>query len=210
MDAQQIYEIIGYVASILIAVSLMMRSILRLRTINLIGSAFFTIYGLTIRAYPVAVVNFFIVLIDLYYLYQMLSTREFFRLLEVRPESDYLRYFLNFYEKDIRQFQPDFQFDPAANQLVFFILRNLVPAGLLIGEVRNGEDLHVRLDYAIPGYRDLKIGRFLYQDHSQDFLSRGIRNIFTDPGAPKHAQYLQQMGFQAQTDGSYRLSLQEG
>lgn len=210
MQAQQIYEIIGYIASVLIAVSLMMRSILRLRMINLVGAVFFTVYGLVIRAYPVAAVNFFIVLIDLYYLYQMLSTREFFRLLEVRPDSEYLRYFLNFYEKDIRQFQPAFQFEPGVPQLAFFILRNLVPAGLLIGELRNdGQDLYVKLDYAIPGYRDLKIGRFLYQDHSGDFLSRGIRNIYTEAGAPKHARYLQQMGFQATADGAYCLTLKE-
>jgi hypothetical protein len=61
-----VFEIIGYVSSILIAISLMMSSILRLRIINLIGAVLFTIYGLGIRAYPVAAVNFLIVLIDLY------------------------------------------------------------------------------------------------------------------------------------------------
>jgi hypothetical protein len=69
MDFLSVYEIIGYIASILVAVSLMMSSILKLRVINLIGAACFTVYGLLIDAYPVAVVNFIIVLIDLYYLY---------------------------------------------------------------------------------------------------------------------------------------------
>ena len=209
MDVQQIYEIIGYIASVLIAISLMMRSILRLRTINLIGAVFFTVYGLLIRAYPVAIVNFFIILIDLYYLYQMLSTREFFRLLEVRPDSEYLHTFLNFYEKDIQQFQPGQSLDLSGNQLVFFVLRNMVPAGLLLGEVRDGSDLHVKLDYAIPGYRDLKIGRFIYQEHSQDFRERGIQRIFTEPGAPEHARYLERMGFRPEGKGQYCLALTE-
>ncbi len=209
MDVQQIYEIIGYIASVLIAISLMMRSILRLRTINLIGAVFFTVYGLLIRAYPVAIVNFFIILIDLYYLYQMLSTREFFRLLEVRPDSEYLHTFLNFYEKDIQQFQPGQSLDLSGNQLVFFVLRNMVPAGLLLGEVRDGSDLHVKLDYAIPGYRDLKIGRFIYQEHSQDFRERGIQRIFTEPGAPEHARYLERMGFRPESKGQYCLALTE-
>lgn len=198
MPTASIYEIIGYIASLLVAVSLMMSSILRLRVINLIGSLFFSIYGLLIHAYPVAVMNFFIVLIDLYYLYQMISTREFFRLLEVRPDSEYLHYFLNFYQQDIQKSQPGFSFTPADGQMIFFILRNLIPAGLIIGEIQGEDSLHIRLDYAIPGYRDLKIGRFVYQQHSQDLRKRGIRKIYADPGAAVHARYLRQMGFEAE------------
>ena len=66
-------HIIGYIASALVAVSLMMSSILKLRVINLVGASLFTVYGLLIGAYPVAVMNLFIVLIDLYYLRDMVS-----------------------------------------------------------------------------------------------------------------------------------------
>ena len=55
----------------MIVVSLLMKSILRLRVINLIGAIIFTIYGLLIKSYPVAASNGAIILIDLYYLYQM-------------------------------------------------------------------------------------------------------------------------------------------
>ena len=61
-------ELIGYLGSILVAVSLMMKSLLRLRIINLIGALFFTIYGVLLGAYPVAFLNGIIVCIDLYYL----------------------------------------------------------------------------------------------------------------------------------------------
>ncbi|UCG22985.1 MAG: YgjV family protein [Chloroflexota bacterium] len=78
MDSSLTYEIIGYVASVLVAISLMMSSILKLRVINLFGALLFTIYGLLIGAYPVAVMNLFIALIDLYYLREMVSiTRRF-------------------------------------------------------------------------------------------------------------------------------------
>lgn len=216
MQTEQIYELIGYAASLLVALSLMMRSILRLRLINLAGSLFFTAYGLLIQAYPVAAVNAFIVLINLYYLYQMLSTREFFRLLEVRSDAEYLKAFLDFYAADIRKSQPGFSFTPGENRLVFFVLRNMVPAGLMIGALRTdpgspaGSELHVELDYAIPGYRDLKIGRFLYQQHSDDFRARGIRRIYTAAGAPGHERYLRQMGFQPAGPGRYCLTLESG
>lgn len=212
MPPDQIKEIIGYIASILIAISLMMSSILKLRVINLIGALFFTAYGLLISAYPVAVVNFFIVLIDVYYLVQMLSSKEFFELLAVKPGSEYLGSFLSHYTRDIQKFQPGFAFQPDENLLVFFILRNLVPAGLMIGEIRGGDSLHILLDYAIPGYRDLKIGRFLYQQHAQDFRSRGIHKITAPPGTEPQAKYLAQMGFQLEKDTQgnpvYSLSLE--
>ena len=78
MDSSMIYEIIGYSASALVAISLMMRSIVKLRVINLIGAALFTLYGLLIGAYPVAVLNFTIVLIDLYYLRETIKSKVYF------------------------------------------------------------------------------------------------------------------------------------
>lgn len=78
MDLSITYEIIGYAASLLVAVSLMMSSIIKLRVINLVGAALFTLYGLLIGAYPVAVVNFVIALIDLYYLREFITSKELF------------------------------------------------------------------------------------------------------------------------------------
>ena len=42
METYVIYEIIGYVASVLVAVSLMMSKIVQLRIVNLIGAATFS------------------------------------------------------------------------------------------------------------------------------------------------------------------------
>jgi GNAT superfamily N-acetyltransferase len=195
VETNFLLELIGYIASILVAISLMMSSVLKLRIINLVGALFFTAYGLLIQAYPVAVVNFFIVLINLYYLNEMRSTEEYFRLLEVEPASEYLNYFLDFHTKDIQKFQPGFNFTPAGDQLAFFVLRNLIPAGLVIGQVREGVRFFVKLDYVIPGYRDFKIGKFVFSDRVQAFRERGIRQIYTEPGNPAHARYLQRMGF---------------
>jgi uncharacterized protein with PQ loop repeat len=64
-------EWIGYLASILITISMFMKDIFKLRFINLIGCILFTIYGLIIGAYPVAVANGIIVFVNLYYLYKL-------------------------------------------------------------------------------------------------------------------------------------------
>lgn len=194
MELQQIYELVGYVASVLIAISLMMSSILRLRLINLAGAVFFTAYGLLIRAYPVAAVNAFIVVVNLYYLYEIYTTREYFTLMEVRPNSAYLRSFLDYYQAEIEKFLPDFAFQPERADLIFFVLRNMVPAGLFIGEVR-GERLLVNLDFVIPGYRDFKTGEFVFRRHASLFTGKGIRVITSRPGRLAHEKYLRRMGF---------------
>jgi hypothetical protein len=178
MDPQLLYEIIGYAASVLVAISLMMRSILRLRILNLIGALFFTVYGLVIQAYPVAGVNFFIVLINIYYLYQIFSTREYFHLLPMSPTDSYLQYFLDFYKNEIREIDPAFSFELNDRQWIFFSLRDLVPAGLFIAEQTGPDSLFVELDFVIPGYRDLKLGKFLYNAQKTGiFQERGIHTI---------------------------------
>ncbi|MBE7214961.1 conserved protein of unknown function [Shewanella benthica] len=68
MDSATIWEWVGYLASVVVAISLMMSNIKKLRWWNLIGAGLFVAYGLAIDALPVALVNFFIVLIDAYYI----------------------------------------------------------------------------------------------------------------------------------------------
>ncbi|MBW3569941.1 MAG: YgjV family protein [Gemmatimonadetes bacterium] len=209
MDTQLLYEMIGYVASALVAISLMMSSLLRLRLINLAGSAAFTVYGVLIEAYPVAAVNGIIVVINLFYLYRMLRTREYFRLLSVEPDSQYLRQFLSFYQREIRRFLPGFAYTPAPDDLAIFVLRDMVPAGLLIGGREQGGRLCVTLDFVIPQYRDFKIGRYLFREEREFFRARGFHEIESDPGTREHAAYLRRMGFApgAAAGDRYRLSV---
>jgi hypothetical protein len=63
---------------VLILISLMMSSILRLRLINMVGAAGFSLYGLLIGAYPVAVLNGIIVVVNAYYLVRILRAKEHF------------------------------------------------------------------------------------------------------------------------------------
>lgn len=194
MDSQLILELVGYVASVLVAISLTMSSLLKLRVINLAGSLAFAVYGALIHAYPVAAVNLFIVFVNLYYLRQMLGAKEFFRLLRVKPDSEYLAYFVDFYDREIRRFQPHFAHAPAPDDLTVFVLRDATPAGLLIGHA-DGRTLHVKLDFVIPPFRDFKTGRFLFREHPELFRERGITEIVSEPGSREHADYLRRMGF---------------
>ena len=48
MDTATIWEWVGYLASVVVAISLMMSNIKKLRWWNLIGAALFVAYGLAI------------------------------------------------------------------------------------------------------------------------------------------------------------------
>lgn len=59
-------EMIGYLGSILIVVSLLMTSVAKLRIINMIGSGISMVYAVLIHSYPIAFMNFCLVVINIY------------------------------------------------------------------------------------------------------------------------------------------------
>nr|WP_282437236.1 YgjV family protein [Vibrio amylolyticus] len=66
-----IVEILGYAASIMVAISLTMKDIVRLRVLNFIGCGLFTAYGLMIDSMPVVITNGFIACVNVYFLFKM-------------------------------------------------------------------------------------------------------------------------------------------
>lgn len=204
MSTELIYELIGYTASILIAVSMMMSRIVTLRVLNMIGAATFALYGYLIGSVPVAALNGFIVLVNLYYLAQMYRTSSFFKILQVDPDNDYLIYFLKFYEKDMRKTQSGFKLSPENESLCLFVLRDMIPAGLLIGHRTADGVLTIDVDYVIPQYRDYQVGKYLFESQKQFFTSNEIREVRAYADVPIHRNYLMQMGFKSEdTSGWY-------
>ncbi|TVQ65616.1 MAG: hypothetical protein EA360_09240 [Balneolaceae bacterium] len=207
MEPAFYYELIGYLASALVAGSLMMSAIIRLRIVNLAGAFTFSIYGILIGSIPVAAMNAFIVLINLYYLYGIYTKKDFFSLLFEQRDSEYLKTFLTHYRKEIETFQPDFSFDEDHN-FSLFVLSEMVPAGLLLGNLYEDGSLVLDLDFVAPSYRDFKIGTFLYQDNRGFFTEKGICRIVTSAGNEEHNHYLEEMGFLRTPEASntYKLT----
>ncbi|MBA5763960.1 YgjV family protein [Vibrio sp. 404] len=70
MDMNMV-EILGYAASIMVAISLTMKDIVKLRVLNFVGCALFTAYGLMIDSWPVVLTNGFIACVNVYFLAKM-------------------------------------------------------------------------------------------------------------------------------------------
>lgn len=190
-------EIIGYIGSILIAVSLMMKNIYYLRRINLFGAATFAIYGLLVGAIPVFILNSFISLVDIYYILETKRKKEYFTLLPIeQTDGPLLRKFLEFYKKDISLFFPDFNSSKIEEDKSFFILRNLIPVGLFAYKELSATEILIELDYAIPDYRDLKNARFIYFAQSNHFSKKGYKILRADSEIPAHQKYLKKIGFE--------------
>lgn len=193
-------ELVGYLGSLLIVISLTRTSILHLRLVGLAGSVTFLIYSILIAAYPIAVVNVVIIGVHLFFLRQLRSKKtEFFTSLELNKDSRYLRHFLDFHSEDIEAYQPGFMFEPRDDQVRAFILRDLVPAGLFIGRTCDDDTIEVILDYVVPQYRDFKVAEYLYSDRSDIFAAHKCRRIWTRPGSDVHVKYFERFGFVAAT-----------
>src|SRR5215203_3722427 len=108
MEMSFIYELIGYVGSLLVATSLMMKSLVRLRVINLAGTLIFVIFGFLIGAEPIILLNVLILGVNIYHLVQMWQQKHYFNLLEVSHDSTYLQSFLEFYHDEIISFFPSY------------------------------------------------------------------------------------------------------
>jgi hypothetical protein len=200
-------EIVGYLSSLIIALSMTMNSIVKFRWINLVGAITMTIYGFVLGAIPVGILNFFIVVVDIYYLAKIYSTKETFETLEIRADNRYLLRFLDYHKKEILKFFPEFKYLPKMNTISFFILRDMLVTGIFLAHRIDKNTLCVGLDYVIPAYRDFKNGRYIYLRLNNKFIEQGFTKILASGDSKKYIEYLKKLGFHENGDGMYEKSL---
>lgn len=186
---------IGYAASVTIAISMTMSSIVKFRWINMVGALTFSTYGFLIGAMPVGFLNGFILAIDVYYLIIIYTKKEQFEILELRPENRYLIRFIEYHNAEIQEFFPGFAYKPDMNTVSFFILRNMSVAGLYLAHREEGNILKVGLDYVIPEYRDFKNGKFVYLRLQKRFTDDGFTKVMAEGSSLKYVKYLKKLGF---------------
>ena len=202
-----ILQIIGYIASVIIALSMTINSIVKFRWVNLLGAITFSTYGFLIDAMPVAFLNGFIVSVDLFYLYRIYSKKELFDTLEIRGDNKYLLKFLKFHDKEIQKFFPGFNYKAEMNTISFFVLRNMAVAGIFLAHKEGDDILKVGLDYVVPEYRDYKNGKFIYHRLRQSFLDKGFKRVLANANNTKHIKYLKKIGFNENNTGTFEKVL---
>ncbi len=198
-----ILSLFGYFASLIIAISMTMSSIVKFRWFNLAGALGFATYGLLIHAIPVTFLNGFIAAVDIFYLLRIYNKEELFETLQVRGDNKYLQEFIRFHQMEINKFFPGFEYKAEMNTISFFILRNMKVAGVFLAHREDGDVLTVGLDYVIPEYRDYKNGKFIYQRLRADFIKDGYKSVLAPASNSKYAGYLKKLGFIKDNQGHF-------
>ena len=193
-------ELVGYLASALVVLSLTMTSVVRLRMVSLAGSTTFFVYGTLIESAPIMITNGSIALINVLFLRKEFASGgphgRGLGVSHIRPDSPFLADFVAFHLIDIHRFQPDFHLPTGDDVVTLLLNREGLPAGLLIGR-RHGSTLTIDLDYVLSPYRDSRLGRWLYGPGADVFRADGIDQLRSTGTTDTHRKYLERVGFQA-------------
>ena len=195
MRLDVILELIGYLGSALVIVSMLMTSVVKLRIINTIGSVIFCGYALAIHSYPTAAMQVCLIIINIVNLYKLNNTKKQYSAVNVSSTDGFLYYFLCANEKDIKKYFPDFS-AAEKDDTIFMITCGQIPAGVFIAKDNGDGSFNVRLDYTTPAYRDCSAGKFIY-NHLKLI---GIRKVLAETKIPTHQKYLQKLGFSTDRD----------
>ena len=187
-------EIVGYIGTVLTLMSMMMTSIVKLRTWSAIGSFISMVYAIINGAWPVVFLNVGLIAINCYNLYHLHHTKIMFDVIAYNPGDAGLKRFMKYHERDIQYCFPGYQFSVKDNTEVHIVFADNEAVGLLVG-TREGTILHIELDYATPKYRDCSVADHLFAH----LKSEGIFTLIVDRKPTdynQHKQYLTKMGFE--------------
>ena len=192
MDTNMVIEMVGYFASLLVLVSFLMSSVIKLRIVNSVGSFIFAVYAVIIHSYPTALMNFFLVGINVYNLVKLGRKDQSYDLIDAKNDDGLLNYILEYYKSDIQKFFPGFAGDSHAMDRAYVVCCSGNPAGVLLGREQGKGVVDVKLDYSVPAYRDCSVGAYLYSK----LPAKGIHTLtYSEMESDTHAAYLVKMGF---------------
>ena len=188
--------ILGYLAFILLAISLLVNNEIRFRWLNSLGSISFVLYGLMIDAFPIIITNGLLLCINVFYLIKIYTTDEDFDLIEFFSTDSLIQKYCSFYQKDILTFFPNFSLQDKENELRFIVLRDMAFANIFVAQISPEGIAFVKINYTVPKYRDFKVGRFIFEKENKYLRSKGIKQIvYKEVINKNHIQFLKIMKF---------------
>ena len=193
---------IGYLASLLLAISLLVNNDLKFRWLNTFGCIAFIVYGVLIHAFPILLTNFILLLINVFYLIKIYRTHEHIDLIECKGSEHLVKKFLSFYQADIKTYFPSFEFSTDNDQISFVVVRDMVMANIFVARLQADGAAIVEINYTVPKYRDYKVGKFIFDRENHYLISKGIRQlVYTEVFNLQHERFIKVMGFKEETYG---------
>ena len=200
MSKELMIELFGYLGSLLVLISFITTSVVKLRIINTIGSIIFSIYAIIIKSYPTAVMNAALVGINIHYLIKMMKVGKEYEVIKVKNDETIVSYFIDHHKEDLDKFFNES--DVSGCNLVYMPMCEGKPVGLTAGNL-NGDTFELKMDYTTKEYRDFSIGDRVFWEMRKD----GIRNVIFDCDTKNFEDYLKKFDFVFK-DGRYEKSLE--
>lgn len=197
------WEIIGWIGSAIVVVSMLQQRITRLRLINMIGCLVSVAYAVAIGAWPLAGLNMVLSVIQIFSLIKLWRTRHdtaIYQAVQVRPTDEIVRALIDRHATEIARYFPSFR-DPEHSDKAFLVLSGDTVVAIVLAS-QSGEVAQLDLDYAIPAYQDFTPGEFVY-GRSSVWADAGVRLLRSPIGGP---DYYSKIGFQ-QVGDHYELAL---
>lgn len=192
----QIAPYFGYLATVLLAIGLLVNNDIKFRWLNTAGNIAFIIYGIFLNAAPVILTNALLLSINLFFLYRIYNRIERFELLEFSNGGIMIDRFLAFYQQDIASYFPDFKREQLEGKINFVVLRDLVIANIFSAAVSDNGIAIINLNYTVPKFRDYKVGPFIFDKEKQSLIIKGIQKVmYTSVANPRHEKFLKVTGF---------------
>ncbi len=193
---------IGYAASALLMIGLLVTTDLKFRIWNGLGCLVFIIYALIIHAFPVLVTNVVLLTINIVYFIKIIKRKELFDTCDFHAEDALALKFINFYKDDIKSYFPNFTAADLTGNLNVVVLRDLVVANMFSGKLQSDGNLIVNLNYTVPKYRDYKVGKFLFDEGKMHLTEKGVLTVlYNNVSNKNHHDFLVKSGFKVSSKG---------
>ncbi len=200
-------QILGYAASLIVFISLMMKSLAKLRVLNAAGSLLFVVFALATDSLPTAFLNLGIVVIDVFYFIRMTRVKDNFEIMTVQKDNEIVRRFYRTNKKELDALFGEASFVKSEKIALFF--RNDDIAGLLAysSVVLPQSDssvpesaAEILIDFVVPKYRDFAVGRHFFVKDVRFWKEQGYTCLLSNVPDKRHIPYLERLGFERQND----------
>jgi hypothetical protein len=199
-------EVVGWLGSVLVVLSLMLAGVWRFRVLNLLGAVIATGYNAVLGIWPFAAMNGAIAIIDVYWLVRLQRDRHdeaAYQVVEVAPDDAYLAHTLRAHAADIARFYPSFTGLAPAGGHAFLVLKGDETVGVVGVRDRGDGVAQIELDYVTPRFRDFTPGEFVYR-RSGVFARHGFRRLVVPRDVVGSQDYYERVGFTATDDAWVR------
>ena len=169
---------VGYFASVLLMIGLLVSTDVKFRWFNGLGCLVFIIYALLINALPVLVTNTVLLAINAYYLVKIYKRKEAFGACFFTIDEPIVQALFAHYQHDITHYFPQVTLASLKENFNLLVVVDMAVANIFSAKINADGSAAVHLNYTTEKYRDYKVGKYLFDDAGSALKAAGIKRVY--------------------------------